>query len=174
MRALEIRRHSIRDSHSVNLNRAGVALARSVGAGLGPFAKVFSSPAARALQTAVAMGFAIDEERDELAIPDEQGVLIELDACRSFADVARLLRGGLRLPQYGRAQRVFALTLAAELGDGESALMLSHGSVIETLALACAPFADAAACGDGVSFCEGVRLSFEAGECVALDVLRVR
>lgn len=173
MRTLELRRHSIRDSHSVNLNRAGVALARTVGAGLGPFAQVLSSPAARALQAAVAMGFAIDDERDELAIPDEQGVLIELDACRNFADVARLLRGGMRLPHYGQTQRAFALALVAELEEGETALLLSHGSVIETMALACAPFADAAACGAGVSFCEGVRLSFDAGECAALHVLRI-
>src|SRR4029453_18854799 len=66
MRWLEVRRHSLtkkgaargRGSH---LSAEGVALARLVGASLGPFASVVTSASPRAIETAVSMGFAVDD-----------------------------------------------------------------------------------------------------------------
>jgi hypothetical protein len=66
MRWLEVRRHSHtkkgtaggRGSH---LSAQGVALARLVGGSLGPFAYVVTSASPRAVETAVAMGFAVDD-----------------------------------------------------------------------------------------------------------------
>jgi broad specificity phosphatase PhoE len=66
MRWLEVRRHSLtkkdagrgRGSH---LSAEGVALARLVGGSLGPFARVVASASPRAVETAVAMGFAVDD-----------------------------------------------------------------------------------------------------------------
>jgi hypothetical protein len=71
MRWLEVRRHSLtkkgaargRGSH---LSAEGVALARLVGESLGPFATVVTSASPRAIETAVAMGFAVD---DALELP---------------------------------------------------------------------------------------------------------
>ena len=66
MRWLEVRRHSLtkkgaargRGSH---LSAEGIALARLVGESLGPFARVVTSASPRAIETAVAMGFAVDD-----------------------------------------------------------------------------------------------------------------
>ncbi len=72
MRVLEVRRHSLVKDH-VHLSQAGVDLARRVGAGTGPFDRVVTSQITRTLETAVAMGFAVDEQ---LAVLTE----IEADA----------------------------------------------------------------------------------------------
>lgn len=66
-RILEARRHAFtkkgegrgRGSH---LDQDGIDAARGLGAELGPFARVYTSTVPRALETAVAMGFAVDEQ----------------------------------------------------------------------------------------------------------------
>ncbi len=174
MRTLELRRHSIRDRNSAHLSQAGVTLARAQGATLPPFALVLSSPALRAIETAVALGHAIDEERDELALPDEPALALELDACKKFADVARLIKGGLHMPAYARQLLMFADTVAGSLEAGAHALLVTHGGVVETLALACDTSADAAALGTGISFCEGVTLQLNDGTWSIAAVTRLK
>jgi len=69
MRTLEVRRHAYtklagargRGSH---LSQQGIELARSIGASMGPFAYVAASLAPRTLETAVAMGYAVDDLLD--------------------------------------------------------------------------------------------------------------
>jgi hypothetical protein len=66
MRWLEVRRHSLTKKHPArgrgsHLSAEGVALARLVGGSLGPFARVVTSASPRAVETAVAMGFAVDD-----------------------------------------------------------------------------------------------------------------
>jgi hypothetical protein len=77
MRTIEIRRHSYtkkgeargRGSH---LSAEGVALAREIGSQIGPFDLVLTSQSPRTLETAVAMGFAVDEQLEALGdIPQE-------------------------------------------------------------------------------------------------------
>jgi hypothetical protein len=66
MRQLEVRRHSLtkkgptrgRGSH---LSREGVALARTVGPVIGPADHVVVGPLPRHLETAIAMGYAVDD-----------------------------------------------------------------------------------------------------------------
>ena len=65
MRWLEVRRHSLTEKGAARgrgsqLSAEGVALARLVGAVLGPFASVVTSASPRAIETAVAMGLAVD------------------------------------------------------------------------------------------------------------------
>jgi hypothetical protein len=65
MRIIQIRRHSYtkkgeargRGSH---LSAEGVALAREIGSQIGPFDLVLTSHSPRTLETAIAMGFAVD------------------------------------------------------------------------------------------------------------------
>ena len=69
MRWLGVRRHSMtktgmtlgRGSH---LSQEGVALARVVGESLHPFAYVVTNASPRAVETAVAMGLAVDDTVD--------------------------------------------------------------------------------------------------------------
>jgi len=59
MRMIEVRRHSLVQDH-VHLSQAGIDLARPVGSTLGPFNRVVTSQILRTVETAVAMGFAVD------------------------------------------------------------------------------------------------------------------
>jgi hypothetical protein len=66
MRWLEVRPHSLTKKNSArgrgsHLSAEGVVLARLVGESLGPFASVVTSASPRAIETAVAMGFAVDD-----------------------------------------------------------------------------------------------------------------
>ena len=65
MRTLEIRRHSHTKKGDVraggsSLSADGVRAARDVGATIGPFAFVVASIVPRTVETAIAMGFAVD------------------------------------------------------------------------------------------------------------------
>ena len=64
MKILEVRRHSIRSPLSDHLNQSGVTLARLVGQNIGPFDRVVTSTLPRAFETAIAMGFAVDEQNE--------------------------------------------------------------------------------------------------------------
>jgi broad specificity phosphatase PhoE len=176
-RVIELRRHSRRNGADANLSQAGVDLARRLGAEMGPFALVLTSPAERAIQTAVAMGFALDRIEDALALPGLSQLALELDTCKTFADVIRLMRASVHMAEYARTLRMLADELAGELRDGERALAISHGGVLETLVAACLDSGDAdddariRALGDGFRFCEGARLIAEAGNRYRLDAL---
>ena len=62
MKILEVRRHSIRHAGGDHLSQAGVALARNVGQHMGSFNFVATSTLPRAFDTAIAMGFAVNEQ----------------------------------------------------------------------------------------------------------------
>src|SRR5215216_5973897 len=64
MRTIEIRRHSMRSKPGDHLSQPGVSLARLVGQNLGPFDRVMTSTLPRAFETAIAMGFAVDEQNE--------------------------------------------------------------------------------------------------------------
>ena len=70
MRYLEVRRHSKRSRPNQHLTQWGVALARGLGSQIGPFDRVVTSPLPRCVETAVAMGFAVDETIGQLAGDD--------------------------------------------------------------------------------------------------------
>jgi broad specificity phosphatase PhoE len=65
VRILEVRRHSLVKDH-VHLSQAEVDLARRMEPGTGPFDRVVTSRITRTLETAVAIGFAVDEQLEVL------------------------------------------------------------------------------------------------------------
>ena len=67
MKYIQLRRHSHRNKPSQHLSQQGVELARRIGQTIGPFDLVVTSKVQRAVETAVAMGFAVDETNDEFS-----------------------------------------------------------------------------------------------------------
>ncbi len=67
MKYLEVRRHSKRNPPRPHLIQEGVSLARKLGNTLGHFDRVITSTLPRALETAIAMGYAVDMEFEQLA-----------------------------------------------------------------------------------------------------------
>src|SRR3954468_18275748 len=105
MRYLELRRHTMRTRPGQHLSQAGVNLARRVGEGLGPFQRVITSGLPRAFETALAMGFAVDEQA-ELLSEMPLDAYDEIDWKAGFAGLAQAVKLG------GAAAR-FAQELAA-------------------------------------------------------------
>ena len=170
MRLLVIRRHAMcQDDH---LTQAGVSLARRVGEGMSPFDLVVTSTAACASETAIAMGFAVADQRTELA-PLSAALRSEWDWPQPFPGAAAAVLGGGAVGAFAREQVTLWRELVERVPDAGAALIIAHGGGIEAGAIAAMPEMDHAGWGDAIAYCEGVRLTFERGAFGAVEVLRV-
>jgi len=174
MRVVEHRRHSRRESGDVHLSRAGRALARRVAATIGPFDRVVTSPKHRAVETAEALGFAVDATLPELAeMPDDVGLSDDVLGDRSFADYVRAVERSEAVAEYAHRQAELMRQQLARLTDPDGRLlMVSHGGVIELGAAAARP-EEARDWGGPLGHLEGVRLYLDRGKWVRGEVLRV-
>ena len=172
MKTIEIRRHSIRSKPGDHLNQQGVTLARLVGQNLGPFDRVVTSTLPRAFETAIAMGFAVDEQNELMST---SGNDVEREAAwpLSCAGYAEVLRKGGAAARYANQLVAVYTKLADYLADGRSALVVNHGGVAELGAVACLPDADHFSWGSHFECCEGMRLFYEDGKFVNAEILRV-
>ena len=136
-----------------------------------PFDLVVSSPLPRAVETAVAMGFAVGEIVEELwelgpGVEDE----VDWDAGYSaFADAYRL--GGATASYCDRMASVVR-SLADKLPQGGAALAVTHGAIVEACAVGAGPDT-AALFGGPAGYCEGVRISYPDDVEPQVEVLRV-
>jgi broad specificity phosphatase PhoE len=172
MKIIEVRRHSIRSKPGEHLNQSGVTLARLVGQNLGPFDRVVTSTLPRAFETAIAMGFTVDEFNETMS---SYGSDVEREApwplsCAGYAEVVR--NGGAAAYYANQLVQVYT-KLASYLMDGRAALVINHGGVAELGAVACLPDADHVAWGSHFEPCEGIRLFWDDGKFVDGEVLRV-
>ena len=172
MKTIEIRRHSIRSKPGDHLNQPGVTLARLVGENLGPFDRVVTSALPRAIETAIAMGFGVDE-LNELMSSYGDDVEREAPWPLSIAGYAEVIRKGGAATRYANQLVAVYAKLADYLGDGRQALVVNHGGIAEMGAVACLPDADHFAWGSHFDYCEGVRIFWEDGKWVSAEVLRV-
>jgi broad specificity phosphatase PhoE len=177
MRVLEVRRHSLTIDH-VHLSQAGVDLARRTGREIGPFDGVYTSHITRTLETAVAMGFAVNAQLPALGEIDAQ-VWAEIGHHerwsweQPFAVFATLIRQGGATARLGRAQADAWRSFLDAAPAGGRVLVISHGRVIESGLVTCFPDADHAAWGAPFGKCEGARLTHEDGAWRSVELLRV-
>lgn len=172
MRYVEHRRHTMRTQPGTHLSQAGVTLARRVGEGLGPFERVVTSHLDRAPETAIAMGFAVDERLEALATMDD-AVNTEVNWEDGFPAWSRALRQGRAAARFCAEQAALLAGIARSLPDGGRALVISHGGIIEAGAVAALPNADHAAWGGHLSYCEGVLLTYDGDHCIDVALLRL-
>ncbi|MFC1716465.1 histidine phosphatase family protein [Candidatus Poribacteria bacterium] len=172
MQYLEVRRHTMRIKPGQHLSQAGVNLARRVGDSMGPFDKVITSTVPRAFETAIAMGFAVDEQYEQLSsLGDDVDAEIEWSA--GFAEFARVVRRGKATARFAHMQLELWRSIVAASPDDECALIITHGGIVEAGAVACLPDADHSAWGTSCGYCEGVRLSFDGGDFTGIKVLQI-
>lgn len=174
MITIEHRRHTMRTKPGQHLSQAGVDLARAVGNSLGRFERVITSTLPRAFETAIALGYAVDEQRSELStLPDGFEAEAAWDA--GFARLAEAVRHN-PTGAVAHAAHLFAelhREIASALPPDGRALVISHGGIVEISAIGCAPALDYAAWGPFCNYCEGARLHFEGTRCVKAEPLRV-
>ena len=172
MKTIEIRRHSMRSKPGEHLNQPGVTLARLVGENLGPFDRVVTSTLPRAIETAIAMGFGVDE-LNELMSSFRDDVESEVSWPLSPAKCVEVVRKGGAAARYANQLVAVYAKLANYLGDGRTALVINHGAILELGAVACLPEADHFAWGPHFNYCEGIRLFWADGKFVDGEILRV-
>jgi broad specificity phosphatase PhoE len=172
MKIIEIRRHSIRISSQDHLSQQGVTFARLVGQNLGPFDRVITSTLPRAFETAIAMGFAVDDQL-ELMSSFGRGVDGEAPWPQSFESYAEAFARGGAVTKYGKKLARVYKDLEDYLPDGRSALVVNHGGIVEIGAVACLAETGFQVEGEAVGYCEGIRLFWEDGKCMSAEILRV-
>jgi broad specificity phosphatase PhoE len=171
MRILEHYRHSWRAPDGVHVTQEGVELARRVGERLGPFDKVITSEIPRAIETAVAMGYAVNAVEPLLSSLLDADTEVDWTAgCAAFAEVYK--RGG-RLTRAAEAHAGMLRRHVRALPSDGRLLAVSHGGVIELGVVGLLPNYDYAAWGPSCERCEGVRLYFDDESCVRAELLRL-
>jgi broad specificity phosphatase PhoE len=172
VKTIEIRRHSIRSIPGDHLNQSGVTLAHLVGENLGPFDRVITSTLPRAFETAIAMGFAVDEQIEFLSTYGD-AVEREVPWPQTFAVYAQAVKHTSAAQKYARKLADYYSGLANYLADGRAALIINHGGVLELGVVGSFPDSDYESWGEPSDYCEGARLYWEKGKCVNAELLRV-
>jgi broad specificity phosphatase PhoE len=173
MRYLELRRHTMRHKPGKHLTQTGVTLARHTGATMGTFDYVVTSTLERAFETALAMGYAVDEQLKELSTITE-GVEDELGTWEvGFVKWGELANQKTKTAKYVKAQAELVKSFLAKVPEGGAVLVISHGGIVEAQAVGCLPEANHAEWGSFADYCEGVRLTFEGDKCIQAETLRV-
>jgi broad specificity phosphatase PhoE len=178
MAVLEVRRHAERagPAHPGSaLSPAGRSMAERLALRAPAYALVVASPLPRAKETAAIIGGRLDSA-DPALLPD----LSQLVQARTIEEYAALLADGGRERAAADGERARALAdeqagawarIADTAGEG-TALVITHGGVLELAASRLAAAVGTALRGAAFSYCEGVRVRYERGRVTGLDVLR--
>ena len=172
MKVIDHHRHTMRTKPGDHLSQSGVDLARRVGASMGPYDVVITSTVARAFETAIAMGFAVDEQWPVLGLQSVE-LLEEADwegGCLEFVRAARL--GSPTARYLARLAEMFQ-TLARRVPEDANALVISHGGIIEAATVACLADKDFSAWNASAGYCEGVRLHVVDGRFIDAEPLSI-
>ncbi len=172
MRALEVRRHTHRHSPAPHISQTGVDLARRVGEGLGKFDRVVTSTLPRAFETAIAMGYAVDEQIEQLSMMGDE-VDAEIQWNAGFAAWADIVKRGGAAARFAHDQAELWRSIVRALPNGGCALIITHGGIVEAGTIGCLPADAQVASGAACGLCEGVYLTFDGDTVVNLEFLRV-
>jgi broad specificity phosphatase PhoE len=175
MQYVEVRRHSLRIRPHEHLSQEGVLLARRVGESIGPFSRVISSPSPRAYETAIAMGFAVDEFYEPVPFTDQEYQALDglTPESATFTERSRRMRDDALAQRFAEALRSQWERVAAAVPEDSMALVITHGGYIDSSAVACLPTADHEMWGPLFGHCEGIRLCFDGGSFQSGKLLRV-
>lgn len=167
---IEHYRHALRSKPSPHLNAEGVRIARKLGERLSSYDLVITSPKKRAVETAVAMGFAVEKTVKILKdIPRDVETKISYQL--GFSAFAETIPEEPSVQAYLETLRGFHSRILEKVPDGGRALLVSHGGLVEWCALAVFP--KAAEWGGPLDKCEGIRLVFEGEKCVEGSPIRL-
>jgi broad specificity phosphatase PhoE len=149
-------------------------LARLVGESLGPFALVMTSASPRAIGTALAMGFAVDDtvEFPSGYVHGEVEHHEQWRWPRPYRTYAELLGRSHGLASVAEAHRRIWTAIVEAVPDGAAALVIAHGGGIEPGLVACLPGADHDTWGGPFGHCDGARLGFDQGRFTEIQIRR--
>jgi broad specificity phosphatase PhoE len=151
---------------------------RTLGTASGPFDLVLISISPRTLETAIAMGFAVDDQLQALGdipaeVVDEIGHQERWSWEAPFVRFAQVVAHGGATAQMGRRQYQAWVQAVESLPPHGQVLVISHGRVIEAGLVTCFPDGAFAAWGAPFQHCEGVRLQYAASRFTEVHFLRL-
>jgi broad specificity phosphatase PhoE len=157
-----------RGSH---LSTKGVALARQVGETLEPFHRVYVSPLPRTMETALAMGFAVDDVMDFSCgyISGEFEHHDQWEWDQPYVRFAKMLHSETKLAGLAARDMLLWKKLLLAVPAGQRILIVSHGGSIEPTLVACLPNAEHREWGGPFSHCDGVFLTFASSGPTGAD-----
>lgn len=181
MKVLEIRRHSLTKKGpskgaGSHLSQAGIDLARAIISV--PFDRVVTSPIPRTSETAIAMGYAVDETIENLC-PSDPNLYAEVGHQerwqweRPFEVFAEFVATDGATAELGLLQTDIWTRVLTELQDGGSALIISHGRVIESGLVSLIQSDDYGSWGSPFHHCEGVRITQHGDGAFSHEFLRI-
>jgi len=158
MRTLVHLRHGERQPGGPHLTERGARLAKEVGRRLAHFDRVLTSPKPRAVETAEAMGYAVEGSLPALGgLPGELERWVDRAYPPRFADYLRFVDEVAEARVQARRLADLAAVELERLGDGGRLLFVSHGGVVELGAVG-ALGAAVAEWGPVLGYLEGVEL----------------
>jgi hypothetical protein len=133
---------------------------------------VITSTLPRAFETAIAMGFAVDEQME---LMNTYGLEAESEVSwpQPFGVYAATVKWGGAAWRYANQLATYYARLANALAEGQAALVINHGGVLELGVVAAFPDANYDSWGGPANYCEGARLSWQDGKFVGAELLRV-
>jgi broad specificity phosphatase PhoE len=146
---------------------------------MGGFAYVAASLIPRTVETALAMGFAVDDLLDfgggemwEAATSEISHRQVRDDP-ELYRTYLSLVEAGGAVAALGQRQVGFWTGAAQKVRDGEAALVVTHGGLIEPGLVVALPGWSHERWGRGFRQCEGARLVWSGGRFVDADVLHL-
>lgn len=171
MASLEIRRHTMRTKPGQHISKSGISLANLIGKSCSSFDLVVTSEIPRAIETAIAMGFAVDCQITELGILPES-IYSAIEWPKSLKTLSETTKSNGLCNRYAKAQASHWNSVLDKLSDHQSGLIVTHGGIIELGAIGFMPNTNHALWGGAIGYCEGFKFTRDQGgiEC---EVLRV-
>ena len=165
MSVLEVRRHSIRKTDGGSqLSQKGVNLARELGTSIGPFKRVVTSVLPRCRETAIAMGFAVDQELVTLAGYDTHAELQDFEwknPNNPYREIVGLIARGNDYALYANSMAGLWRDILTPLSADDQALFIGHSGEIEAALVACFPIGSHENWGRRFRPLEGARIHFD-------------
>jgi hypothetical protein len=118
------------------------------------------------------MGFAVNEQNPRMS---SYGIDVEREIPwpQPFAAYADIVQRHGAAGHDAEELAAYYAKLANELNEGQAALVINHGGVLELGVVAAFRSADYGSWGEYADYCEGARLSWDHEKFVDAEVLRV-
>jgi len=152
-----ILRHAERQDRSDNashLSQAGIEQARSVGTRFNRFDLVVTSPLPRAIETAIAMGFAVDITSPGIQEHSEQ-IMRDVQWDAGFAAWATAYQSKASVIAYVDHVTSLLKGWLDKVPDDGALLVVTHGGIVEALATGLSPGDDLVHLGEMAGYVEG-------------------
>ncbi len=170
MKYLEHRRHTERTRPLDHINQNGIDLAKKVSPEVTAPKYTLTSTVPRAVETALVLGYEVNR-MDDLLFHYKPEIMGELGD-QSFKAIAEAIKSGKYTASYSEDQLDLFKEVLGEVKDGETVLVVSHGSMVEIGLVAMFPEMDHTEWGKPFTYLEGYRVAYENGEFKDPEILR--